>query len=292
MEIIGNSEFKLNTKKALKIIREKEPFWYDYIVMFIGRLVQNNRTFLYPYENVSYYIDNKLSSSDSVIYASSILREAYHAFLVREHLLKNESADFDYYNGKLSMKKSYEIQMMLLKKLGGSEEMIQQVNLELCNKLNDTEHEIKIIGSKMFVEKVNSAIELLKIKDYNSYKVVIQNIRRIVQFDDSFFTYFDRFQDVPTIFISNSDLNAPVYDLSSGLLHEACHSKLYKDAKENKKNPEVECHGYSAEMYCLTRQIECLKKLGAPKDVIQHYISYYDYKWWDSSNEIKFTKKR
>ena len=48
------------------------------------------------------------------------------------------------------------------------------------------------------------------------------------------------------------------------------------------------CTGYSAEMYCLTKQIECMKKIGAREDDIIYAIEHYDKKWWkDSSDEFK-----
>ena len=44
-------------------------------------------------------------------------------------------------------------------------------------------------------------------------------------------------------------------------------------------------------MYCLTRQIECMKKLNAHDLYIRQFIDYYDINWWDESNEIKLTRK-
>ena len=291
MEIIGNNEFITKTKKALKIIKDKDFLSYNLVAWYISRLIENEITFLYPYEDISCYIGDEVNFNDSVMYASQIIREAYHSFLVKDNLIKNYSGDFECYDGRSNMIKSYNIQIIALKKLGGSEGMIKQVNLELHNKLKEKKDEIRIIGSKTFIKKINDAMELLRIKDNESYQILTLNIGKIVQFNDSAFTYFDRFQDVPTIFINNSDLNSSIYELSSGLLHEAYHSKLYKDAKVSKKNPEVECHGYSAEMYCLTKEIECLKKIGAPDDVIQYYTSCYDTKWWEKPNEVKYSKK-
>ena len=78
---------------------------------------------------------------------------------------------------------------------------------------------------------------------------------------------------------------------ASALLHEACHAKLYKDASIEGKNPEEECSGYSAEMYCLTRQIECMKKLNAHDLYIRHFIDYYDISWVGRKQRSKIKKK-
>lgn len=290
MEIIGNREFNLNTKKALKLIKDRIPFWYSNVEDNISRIVQNDITFLYPYEDISYYVSDDVSSSDLVLYASIILREAYHSFLVREYLIRVQFGDYDCYDGRASMSKYYDIQMSLIKKLGGTDEMIEYINLEHKNKISEVKNGISIIGSDEFIKKIREAIEYLRINDSNSYKTVISNIKRIVQFSGSSITYYDRFQDVPTIFMNDDELSISLVELSSGLVHEACHSKLYKEVN-GKGNPEVMCHGYDAEMYCLERQIECLKTLGAPDEMIELYSGLYDAKWWDEPNEIKYTKK-
>ena len=87
--------------------------------------------------------------------------------------------------------------------------------------------------------------------------------------------------------VSKGDLK--VY--AAALLHEACHAKLYKDALIEGKNPEEAYSGYSAEMYCLTRQIECMKKLNAHDLYIRYFIEYYDINWWEESNEVKLKRK-
>ena len=71
------------------------------------------------------------------------------------------------------------------------------------------------------------------------------------------------------------------------LVHEAYHSKLFNDAIMDDKNPFEEYSGYSAEMFCLTKQIECLKRIDANKDDILYAIEYYDKKWWKDSEDVK-----
>lgn len=290
MEIIGNKEFILNTEKALKLIKEKVPSWYCHVERII-RIVQNDITFLYPYEDISYFVSDEISSSDLILYASNILKEGYHSFLVRVYLIRNQLNDYDCYDGRASMRKCYDIQKLLIKQLGGTDAMIEHINLEYKNKISEVKNGINITGSDEFIKKIRKAVEYLKTNDSDNYELVISNIKRIVQFSSSSITYYDRFQDVPTVFMNDDELSISLVELSSVLVHEACHSKLYKEVN-GKGNPETMCHGYNAEMYCLERQIECLKTLGAPNEMIEMYKGFYDTNWWEEPNEIKYTKKR
>ena len=291
MEIIGDKEFIINTKRALRLIRDKTPVNYDLVLSSIDKIHKNDITFLYPYSYGIYYVGDKISNSDVVLYASCILGEAFHSSLVKSHVRVNNLGNYSCYDGRKNMLKCYAFQFDMLGVLNASCDTVKIVSDEFFNKINYNKSEIKIVGNKDFRDKVKSALNLLKEKDYLSYKTVIQNIRRIIYFPNSPHTYFDRFQEVPTCFINFDDFDLSIYNIACALLHEACHNKLYRDAEINGDKPEVDCHGYSAEMYCLTRQIECLKNIGAPVDLIQSYIEYYDINGWDESNDIKYVKK-
>mgnify|MGYP003318242382 CR=1 FL=1 len=91
--------------------------------------------------------------------------------------------------------------------------------------------------------------------------------------------------------INFNDFNSYIENLACALLHEACHNKLYVESMYENKNPHTAAGGYSGEMYCLTRQIECLKRLGAPWDLILNYIDYYEYDWWSEPGNLKRIKK-
>lgn len=93
MEIIGNNEFITKTKKALKIIKDKDFLSYNLVTWYISRLIENEITFLYPYEDISCYIGDEVNFNDSVMYASQIIREAHHSFLVKDNLIKNYSGE-------------------------------------------------------------------------------------------------------------------------------------------------------------------------------------------------------
>ena len=150
---------------------------------------------------------------------------------------------------------------------------------------------IRLIGSKNFINRTRDALNLLHDKDFMSYKIVIQNLGAIVENKlDIGLSYFDPLKEVPTAFMTTYSC---MYDLkwyAAALVHEAYHSKLFSDAIEDDKNPFDEYRGYSAEMYCLTKQVECLKKIEAEKNDILYAIEFYDKKWWKDSDDDKKLK--
>ena len=290
MEIIGDKEFIRNTKKALKLIKETDREKYEFVMSRIYKIQKNNITFLYPYTNTIYFVGNDISKADTCLYASCLLREAYHAYLVSVNYKKNQSGEYCCYDGRASMIETYQFQFEMLNKMNAPKEIIDFVRNEYNDKVED-KHEIKIIGTREFVSKVKDALLILKERDYMSYKIVIQNIGKIIYYPSSHHTYYDAFQEVPTCVINFTDFNSYIENLACALLHEACHNKLYVESMYENKNPYTAAGGYSGEMYCLTRQIECLKSLGAPWDLILNYIDYYDYDWWSEPGKLKRIKK-
>ena len=145
--------------------------------------------------------------------------------------------------------------------------------------------QIRIIGSREFIDKTKETLEFLKEKDNLNYKVVIKYIGAIVENKNSDISYFDAYKEVPTAFMTKY---ACMYDkkwYAAALVHEAYHGKLFQDAIRDGKNPNKEYSGRNAEMYCLTIQIECLKKIGASKKDIDWAISFYDKEWWKDTSE-------
>lgn len=146
--------------------------------------------------------------------------------------------------------------------------------------------QIRLIGSKKFINRTREALLLLKEKDYMSYKVVIKYLGAIVENKiDIGLSYFDPFKEVPTTFMTTRSC---MYDLkwyAAALVHEAYHGKLFNDALEEGRNPSREYCGYSAEMYCLTKQVMCLKKIEAREEDILYAIEHYDKQWWKDTND-------
>ena len=279
MEIIGDKDFVYKTRKALKLIKNHSIDCYGFVMHYLEKIEQNSFSYLYSYENIIYYVNNNISNNE-ILFASYILREAYHSFLIQNSIIANKEGKFNCYNGEKNMKLCNKFQLDVLKELGASKNEINFVLKEIDKKLNEDDQSIRIIGDKEFIKKVKSALLLLRERDYLSYKTVIQNIRRVIYFPLRSSTFFDRFQDKPTCVMNSVEHDGSIENMCGALLHEACHNKLYKDALVNGKNPSEECYGYSAEMYCLTREIECMKNVGAQEYEIQKYIEFYDIKWW------------
>ena len=293
MEIIGDKEFYLNTKKALRLILKTVPEEFDFVLSFIARIHKNNISFLYPYADVDYFVSDDISKSSVYLYASCILREAYHSYLVLSHIKNNNNGNYGCYNGRENMILSYQFQLKMLNDMNAPKSVIEFVKNELSCKLNNNnKSEIKIVGNREFIDKVKSALLLLKEKDYLNYKIVIQNLGKIVYFPNSTHTYFDRFQDVPTCFMNYGDGISSVEDICGSLVHEACHNKVYVENIFNVDNLEKGCCGYSPEMYCLTKQVDCLRKVGADDELLNKYIYYYDVEWWKEANNVNILEKR
>lgn len=144
--------------------------------------------------------------------------------------------------------------------------------------------QILIKGNKKFIRRTKEALNLLKEKDSLSYKVIIKNIESIYQGNK---TYFDPFLNNKTAFVT---LSSDITWHASQILHEAYHSKLYNNAILENRNPIYAYSGYEAEMYCLTKQIECLRQIQSPKYLLEYAISFYGKNWWDKP--IKKCKKK
>lgn len=145
---------------------------------------------------------------------------------------------------------------------------------------------IRLSGSKEFIDRTREALNLLREKDFMSYKVVIKYLGAIVENKiDIGFSYFDPFKEIPTAFMTKVSCMHDIKWYAGVLLHEAYHSKLFNDAIMDEKNPFEEYRGYSAEMFCLTKQIECLKRIDANKDDILLAIEHYDKKWWKDDED-------
>ena len=279
MEIIGNKNFKLQTTEALIYLKSISPSGYDFVKSHIEKVVQNNYSFFLGYSDVTYFVNKKIYNN-KVLFASYLLMEAYHDNLVIDSVADNKFNRFNCYDGIENLKLCMDFHFKVLVELGASKEEIDFVKEDYSKKFNN-EHIINIVGPREFIDKVKSALLLMKERDYLSYKTVIQNIGQVVYLPIYSSTCFDRYQHVPTCFMNMHEYNASVENMCGALLHEACHGKLYKDALYEGKNPDKECSGYEAEMYCLTREITCLRNIGAPDELIQGYVSYYGFKWWE-----------
>ena len=149
----------------------------------------------------------------------------------------------------------------------------------------------KIRGTKEFIKTTKEALNLIKEKDPMSFKIVVKNIKRIEEHRENCHSYFIVVEGVPTAKINKKTYTHNIEWYACGLVHEAYHSKQYREALLDGKDPMKACTGYSAEMYCLTKQIECMKRIGASQEDLDWAINCYDQKWWEESNEIILRRK-
>lgn len=290
MDIIGSKSFVEKTQSALTVIMRKSTREYNFVKAHIQRIFEYPNTFMYIYEKPTYYV-GKSVDKDPIWYASCLIKEAWHKWYAYESIDDNRRGKNNLYDGLEYEIACLEKQIQFLRRFDNTEEMINQIKEEIEFKRNDKRKRISIKGNKRFIQRTKKALKLLKERDYFSYKTVIQNIGEIRQFDISPHTYLDLYQEKITAFVNDQVSKGDIKVFASTLLHEACHAKLYKEAPLEGKNPEKESSGYHAEMYCLTKQIECMKKLRTLDLHIRHFIEYYDKNWWDESNEIILRRK-
>lgn len=138
---------------------------------------------------------------------------------------------------------------------------------------------ILIRGNKEFIRRTKIALYLLKEKDNIEYKNVINYIGKIEMLD--YAGGMDVFKEIPTAYMGKSHNEESIYWHASCIVHEAHHSKLYFTALEEGRDGIKEYAGHIAEMYCLTKQIETLKKIGAPREIIEYATTLYDSKWYE-----------
>ncbi|MDE5539527.1 MAG: hypothetical protein K2J20_03470 [Bacilli bacterium] len=139
---------------------------------------------------------------------------------------------------------------------------------------------MQIVGDKKFCRKTRKALQLLKDRDIESFEIVETFVREIKQHE---YSGMDVFESIPTFLVGTATSNSNIFWYASCILHDATHSLLYFNAEMEGKNGREIYQGHDAEMYCLTKQIETLKKIGAPVDIIEYAESLYDNNWYDAS---------
>ena len=153
--------------------------------------------------------------------------------------------------------------------------------------------QIKLKGTKEFIESTKEALKLLKERDPMNFKIVVQNIKQIQEHRENWYSYFCVLEGLPTARINKKTYTHNIEWYACGLVHEAYHSRQYHEALLDGENPMKACTGYSAEMYSLTKQIECMKRIGACEEDIDWAISCYDKKWWEAyTSEVKIRTRK
>lgn len=144
--------------------------------------------------------------------------------------------------------------------------------------------DITIYGNEDFIESTIKALELLKGKIPDTYKLVQMHIGDIVSGTPSgVFTDLRRFG--PTfVIVAPSCSNGSIREYAADLAHEAYHCELYSNAERGGLGSHVEPSAYSgenAEKLCLRYQCDVLRKLGMSEIEVQDYEGLIRTKWWE-----------
>ena len=145
---------------------------------------------------------------------------------------------------------------------------------------------ILISGNKKFIRRTKIALQLLKERDNIEYKNVISYSGKITMLE--YTGGMNVFEEIPTAYMGKSHNKERIYWYASCIVHEAHHSKLYFTALEEGRDGIKEYAGHIAEMYCLTKQIETLKKIGSPREIIEYATTLYDSKWYEIPASKRF----
>lgn len=137
---------------------------------------------------------------------------------------------------------------------------------------------IKIVGKKNFILNTIRALQLIKSGDIESFLFIKKYVGVIKQND---FSGIDVFSEQPTFLVGNATSDSNSYWYASCILHDAEHSFLYFSLKEQGEDGLSGYQGYDAEMYCLEKQIELLKKINAPSYLIEYATTLKNSNWYD-----------
>ena len=168
--------------------------------------------------------------------------------------------------------------------------------------LNEAITEITIVGDDLFVNRCQDAITLLHAHAYYELLFVLEHIDEIkLTPDTDHYGYVDRVNKI--FYVSDKydencnndhdygDLQSGAdwlpYVLAGGMVHEATHVWIYDEYLQEGKNKYSEYMFDSRleeERYCVTRQIETLKLIGAPEWLVRNYELWLENieseQWW------------
>ncbi|BAU29480.1 hypothetical protein DFP93_12350 [Aneurinibacillus soli] len=149
---------------------------------------------------------------------------------------------------------------------------------------------VAISGDKTFIAHTKAALALLKEKSPDDYALVVQYVGLIKQ---DAFSGMAAYEKIPTYKVGATTSSSTTTWYASTIVHDAYHSKLYNDYARTKKTavPDDIWTGMKAEMQCLTRQTEALKKIKAPLSEQKYAQSLQNQNWWDSNGDGLYTEE-
>lgn len=161
------------------------------------------------------------------------------------------------------------------------------------NKPNSTDirevHGCEIVGSKEFKLQVENALNLIKNIDIKTYELVLRYVDRIAQSQRSGMDV-----ERKVILLSSYSCVSNLW-LSSAIVHDASHSKLYWDYVEKHGLPvPYKIYTYEdAELECIEKQIDFLRH-SSDQYLRRYYIKYLltqNGRHYDADNNGIFDNK-
>jgi len=131
----------------------------------------------------------------------------------------------------------------------------------------DNFHGIRIIGSRMFIERTIQAIDYIERIDFESYRLVIGNLKTIEQENHWEGTRVV----IPYTRLCSDRVSGAIETYASGLVHEAKHVELYRQGKE--------FSGAKGEGACIEAENQFLAKAHYTQIEI---VQALETKYWDS----------
>ena len=120
--IEGNSKYKTQVKKCLKLLSIKARTEYRLVKKHIGVIYQSDKSGMNAWENPPRYLMSDRTAFYSITWcASTIAHDAYHSYLYQKYKPSNsKKTPYDKWGGFKAEKEAIKYQEKVMKKIGSS----------------------------------------------------------------------------------------------------------------------------------------------------------------------------
>jgi len=137
-------------------------------------------------------------------------------------------------------------------------------------------NQISVIGDANFTRNVNDALHLIRTQAPEFYAEVLHYVGILRQHSSSGMWFW---LDPPEYRIGTATYNASTIWLATTIVHDAVHSRQAYENPNVFDDPRSQ-DTFDAEMEAVDRQIEFLRRIGAPQHYIDHSEAVRDTQWW------------
>ena len=130
---------------------------------------------------------------------------------------------------------------------------------------------ITIIGSEDFIKRTENALALIQEKSPRSYAIVTNYLSVIQSAQRS---GIDPCADIPTFAVGPLIAGRSAMGYASAIVHDSCHSKLYREYRKEHKNKPVSADVYSGrkgEDKCIDAELDFLRDAKASEAMIRSH---------------------